>query len=155
MPLYTLWNSGTPGELAADVLQCTGANVVIATGSLTVALLLTRWTKSWGRALRGNGGILLIRTPVTDSLLGAHDLYNDPTHKWAYNHGVLLTIMKEQGFAEVLFRDERPVPYKLLNWLRLGLFQMTSRLVNAVLISTGLSPVRVWSTSGWFIGRNS
>lgn len=40
MPLYTLWETATPGELARDVLICTGVNIVIATASLAVGLLL-------------------------------------------------------------------------------------------------------------------
>lgn len=40
MPLYTLWNEGTPAAVAFDVLQCSTANVAIAFVSLVVAMVL-------------------------------------------------------------------------------------------------------------------
>ena len=46
MPLYTLWSYGTPSALILDVLQCTGANTVIALGALAVAIILTG-TQAW------------------------------------------------------------------------------------------------------------
>lgn len=57
MPLYTLWRTGSPQELVADVLICTAANIVIATASLVAALLLTtRMT----RPARASLGVLVI-----------------------------------------------------------------------------------------------
>lgn len=42
MPLYTLWKTGSHWEIISDVLQCTSANIVIATGSLIAGLLIAR-----------------------------------------------------------------------------------------------------------------
>lgn len=39
MPLYTLWRTGTPGEIVIAAVHCTGGDVLIATASLVVALL--------------------------------------------------------------------------------------------------------------------
>lgn len=39
MPLYTLWRTGTAGEIVVAALHCTGGDVLIATASLLVALL--------------------------------------------------------------------------------------------------------------------
>lgn len=42
MPLYTLWETGTPREIAFAALHCTGGDVLIALSSLAAALLLGR-----------------------------------------------------------------------------------------------------------------
>lgn len=39
MPLYTLWRTGTPGEITFAALHCTLGDVLIAACSLVVALL--------------------------------------------------------------------------------------------------------------------
>lgn len=40
MPLYTLWAEATVWGLAADVVACTGANMVIASASLLIAAVI-------------------------------------------------------------------------------------------------------------------
>ena len=99
-----------------------------------------------------NGGGLIVRTPFTDSILGAYDLGNDPTHKWAANSGVIEAFFYEAGFSRVVVKDERPVPYKWLNYLRLGIFHVAKTLANLYLIALGFGPLRVWSRSGYVIG---
>ncbi len=42
MPLYTLWSTATALQLAANVVQCTGVNMVIALVSLLVAMAVAR-----------------------------------------------------------------------------------------------------------------
>ena len=39
MPLYTLWRTGTWGEIAFAVAHCTGGDILIALSSLMIALL--------------------------------------------------------------------------------------------------------------------
>lgn len=95
----------------------------------------------------------MLRTPVTDSLVGPHDLFNDFTHRWAANSGVVEGLLRQAGFSSVIFRDERPVPYKPSNWVRLALFKGASVLTNLWLIVLGFPPKRVWSASGWYICR--
>lgn len=46
MPLYTLWETGTPGAIVFAVLHCSGGDVLIALGALAGALLVLgdrRW----------------------------------------------------------------------------------------------------------------
>jgi SAM-dependent methyltransferase len=105
-------------------------------------------------ALR-SGGMLIVRMPVTDSLLGAHDLHADFTHKWALNSGILAGMLRQGGFSSVIFKDERPVPYKLINVIRLGLFHVASFLTNLWFRLLGFPPRVVWSTSGWYIAKKS
>jgi hypothetical protein len=40
LPLYTIWTTGTAGQIAFAVLHCTAGDVLIATLSLVVALAL-------------------------------------------------------------------------------------------------------------------
>lgn len=40
LPLYTIWSTGTLGELAFAVLHCTGGDILIALSTLTAALVL-------------------------------------------------------------------------------------------------------------------
>lgn len=107
---------------------------------------------SYYQALR-SGGILIIRSPITDSLLCANDLYNDITHKWAGNYKILESLLVQQGFTNVIFKDERPVPYKLINWIRLGVFYFAKSITNLWLVLLGFPPRSVWSTSGWYFAR--
>jgi hypothetical protein len=41
MPLYTLWQSGTAGEIFFAVIHCTGGDVIIAAVSLVLAILIS------------------------------------------------------------------------------------------------------------------
>lgn len=46
LPLYTLWTTGTPGEKAFAVVHCTAGDLMIATLTLLVALVMfatSRW----------------------------------------------------------------------------------------------------------------
>jgi hypothetical protein len=48
MPLYTIWWTGTWGEIVFAVLHCTGGDILIALSSLMLALLVTgrgRWPR--------------------------------------------------------------------------------------------------------------
>lgn len=40
MPLYTLWETGSPSEIAFAALHCTGGDILIAMGTLLAALFL-------------------------------------------------------------------------------------------------------------------
>ena len=42
LPLYTLWRTGTPGEIAFALIHCTGGNVLITTMTLAAAVALAR-----------------------------------------------------------------------------------------------------------------
>ena len=49
MPLYTLWQTGTPGQVTLAVVHCTAGDVLIAAAALAGSLLLfgsTGWAKS-------------------------------------------------------------------------------------------------------------
>jgi hypothetical protein len=42
LPLYTLWRSGTPREIAFAIFHCTGGDVLITTATFTAAVALAR-----------------------------------------------------------------------------------------------------------------
>lgn len=108
--------------------------------------------KNCFNALNKNG-TLIIRTPVTDSILGPRDLYNDPTHKWAVNSQVLIQILRQIGFRENILKDERPVPYKLVNMFRLFLFYILKTITNIYYKALGFGPFKVWSSSVFLISK--
>ena len=49
LPLYTIWSTGMLREKAFSLAHCTTGDVLIATSSLIVALILTR-AREWPRA---------------------------------------------------------------------------------------------------------
>jgi hypothetical protein len=49
MPLYTLWETGSPGEIVFAAIHCTGGDILIATSALLPALFLFgsgRWPEA-------------------------------------------------------------------------------------------------------------
>lgn len=52
VPLYTLWVTGSPGEIAYAVLHCTVGDVMIAGACLLVSLLVLG-RSAWPRARFG------------------------------------------------------------------------------------------------------
>jgi hypothetical protein len=52
LPLYTIWMSGSRSEQAFAVIHCTGGDLLIALGSLAVALLLAG-SPAWPRRAFG------------------------------------------------------------------------------------------------------
>jgi hypothetical protein len=49
MPLYTLWETGSPGEIVFAAIHCTGGDILIATSALLAALFLFgsgRWPEA-------------------------------------------------------------------------------------------------------------
>ena len=45
LPLYTIWKTGSTGETVFAAAHCTGGDILIATASLVLALLL--WGRGW------------------------------------------------------------------------------------------------------------
>lgn len=99
------------------------------------------------------GGLFIARMPVTDSLMGTYDLYNDFTHKWSAHAGVIAHIIGLSGFSDVQIKDERPVLYKPLNYIRLVVFKILSTLHNLYLSLLGFPKLTIWSRSAYFIAR--
>lgn len=58
LPLYTIWREGTPREIAFALLHCTAGDVLIAAGSLELAVLLAG--AGWPQASRNQVAVLAI-----------------------------------------------------------------------------------------------
>jgi SAM-dependent methyltransferase len=97
------------------------------------------------------GGKLIARMPITDNIMGTYDLYNDLTHKWSANSNCIVTLFELAGYSKVVVKDERPVLYKPLNYLRLLIFKFLSNIHNAYLKLLGFSGYKLWSKSAYFI----
>lgn len=59
LPLYAIWRTGTPGELAFAVVHCTGGDILIAFSSLLLSLVLTG-SDEWPRRRFGQVAALAV-----------------------------------------------------------------------------------------------
>jgi len=98
------------------------------------------------------GGVLVLRTPSADGPFGAHDAWNDLTHRWVMTSEVLEAVLEMMGFNHVAILDERPQPYNLVNTLRAAVFVAARACASAAVFALGLTPPRVWSRSMWGVG---
>lgn len=84
MPLYTLWKTGTPGEILFAAVHCTGGDVLIATGTLLIALLFVG--SGWPRTRPARS-----RVPTIAIVLGlGYTIYSEWLNivvraAWAYS----------------------------------------------------------------------
>ncbi len=60
LPLYTIWNAGTRGEIAFAVVHCTAGDVLIALSTLGLALVITRSSESADWNLLAVGGLTMV-----------------------------------------------------------------------------------------------
>ena len=113
---------------------------------------LIRYLESCFNALKDEGHIIL-RMPCCDGPFGARDRYNDLTHETGFTSGVAEGLLRMAGFREVVILDERPQPYKLVNYLRLFCYIAFTRVSNLFLKFIGLGAPKVWTTSMWVVGK--
>jgi len=59
MPLYTLWQTGTPGAIAFAAIHCTGGDILIALSSIVLALFLVG-TAQWPAERHVSVGVLTL-----------------------------------------------------------------------------------------------
>jgi len=104
------------------------------------------------RALRP-GGKLICRTPCADGPFGSHDRHNDLTHRWGMTSGAASQLFRLAGFSsdQVAVVGEAPVPYKLVNRLRLWLYKLTTGVLGAYLELCGIGAPRIWTRSMWIV----
>jgi len=99
------------------------------------------------------GGMLICRTPSADGPFGSHDRYNDLTHRWAMTSSAACQLFCLAGFspAQLTVLGEAPVPYKLVNRLRLWLYRLTTAVLGAYLELCGIGAPSIWTRSMWII----
>lgn len=110
-----------------------------------------RFVESCLQALKP-GGLLLIRTCCADGIMGAHDVFNDITHKWGMTCSVLQHLLEMTGFTKVEILDERPQAYNFVNSVRAAVFPVARCIMSGLLFCLGLMPPRIWSSSMWGVG---
>jgi len=98
------------------------------------------------------GGVFVLRTPSADGPFGAHDAWNDLTHRWVMTSEVLEAVLEMMGFNDVAVLDERPQPYNLVNTCRMAVFMAARACASVAVFSLGLTPPTVWSRSMWGVG---
>lgn len=98
-------------------------------------------------------GCIILRVPSSDGPFGARDRYNDITHETGFTSLVAEGLLLMVGFRQVTILDERPQPYKLVNYLRLLAYIGFTRMANLLLKFIGLGAPRVWTTSMWVAGK--
>ena len=100
MPLYTIWEAATVLEQIADVVQCTGANVVIALGSLVLAMVVAR-NRSWPMRRYAQVGILACGFAVGYTFFSEW-LNVQVRHTWAYSDLMPVLPVTGTGLAPVI-----------------------------------------------------
>jgi uncharacterized membrane protein YciS (DUF1049 family) len=83
LPLYTLWNEGTPSAIGFAVVHCTMGDVLIAALSLTAALILVGY-KQWPRERFLPVALLAVTIGVSYTVFSE---WNNTvvTRAWAYS----------------------------------------------------------------------
>jgi 2-polyprenyl-3-methyl-5-hydroxy-6-metoxy-1,4-benzoquinol methylase len=95
------------------------------------------------------GGLMVIQCPCADGFSGAHDIYNDYTHKWGASSNMLSQLLYTVGFQKVLILDptlpQFPASAKRKFFLR---SRKVSRQVTALFLRLlGVRVPQVWANS--------
>ncbi len=84
------------------------------------------------------GGILIIKTPNAESILGSRYLYSDFTHELAFTKRSLQEILILTGFNKIEFQETKPIPHGLVSFFRLILWKVVRNFIKVyILIETG------------------
>ena len=97
------------------------------------------------------GGMLFIRTPCANSLLGNKDIFNDFSHKWAATSGVLKQLLSVMGFCKIDTFGEHPNIKMRFGLLRVILFQFARFAATVFLKFLGQKPPKIWTSSMWAV----
>jgi len=98
------------------------------------------------------GGVLILRAPCGDGPFGAHDAWNDLTHKWGMTSNLIRALLEMNGFERVVTLDERPQPTGIIEILRWLVFFPSKVCASAMCIGLGLRPPTIWTRSMICIG---
>jgi 2-polyprenyl-3-methyl-5-hydroxy-6-metoxy-1,4-benzoquinol methylase len=101
------------------------------------------------------GGVLVLRTPCAEGPFAGTAVFNDFTHEWAATSGVLRDVLAIAGFSAVVISDDGPVPYNLVNWVRLVAFRTTCAVGRFWGNFTGLGCPTIWTPNMWAIAKKS
>lgn len=100
LPLYTIWLTGTPGELAFAAVHCTGGDILITLGTLMLSLCLfgsADWPGS--RARRVLGGTVVFGVAYT---VFSEWLNIEVREAWAYRDLMPVVPLIDAGLSPIL-----------------------------------------------------
>lgn len=100
MPLYTLWETGTPSEIVFAALHCTGGDILIALASVTLALFLAgqaSWPQSGTRPVIAVTVILGLSYTLFSEWLNI-----EIRQSWAYRNSMPVIPLVDAGLTPVL-----------------------------------------------------
>lgn len=114
LPLYTLWQTGTAGQIAFAVLHCTAGDVAIAAAALALALVVAG---SSGWPARRFGAVL----GCCVAFGAAYTIYSEylnvaVRHVWAYS--ALMPVLPGLGTGLAPLVQWIVVPTAALIWVR-------------------------------------
>ena len=94
-------------------------------------------------------GLLLLRCPCADGFTGAHDVFNDMTHRWGATSVVIRQMLQAIGFQRIELVDLAVprFPRTLRSKVRARQIAMTRGLTRFWLRLLGLQPPTIWSNS--------
>lgn len=101
MPLYTLWDTGSAGEIVFAAVHCTGGDILIAMTTLLIPLLIfgVGWPQDW---------IVVKRVIVSTMILGVgytvfSEWLNIVVRKaWAYSELMPVVPIIDTGLSPLL-----------------------------------------------------
>lgn len=116
MPLYTIWQTGTPGQLAYAALHCTAGDILIGLSTLLVALAVlgpTRWPSEARFAVLSTTVPLGLIYTIFSEWLNI-----DVRHAWAYGARMPVIPILHTGLSPVLQWLVLPVAASVWAWRR-------------------------------------
>ena len=132
LPFYTLWNTGTAGEIAYAVIHCTGGDVLIG---VYVALISTSVVRSGLFQVRGGWQFLMLFIPLALAYTVFSEWLNVSVVKsWTYSDVMPLIPPLGTGLTPIL----QWVIVPLLTWASAD--QAIRQLLSASRTRQGASP---------------
>jgi hypothetical protein len=114
MPLYTLWQTGSPRDIAIAALHCAGTDVLIAAAALVTALVLSRATE-WPQRRFGAVAAVTLTFGVGYTVLSEY-VNTVVRSAWAYSDRMPTVPWLGTGLAPLA--QWIVVPGLALAWLR-------------------------------------
>jgi hypothetical protein len=100
MPLYTLWETGSPSEIAFAALHCTGGDILIALASIMLALFLVgraSWPQVDSRRIIAVAVVLGLSYTLFSEWLNI-----EIRQSWAYRDIMPVVPLVDAGLSPVL-----------------------------------------------------
>jgi hypothetical protein len=100
LPLYTIWETGTPSELVFAAVHCTGGDILIALSSVMLALFLAG-DRAW--PVRGFGRVAALTVAIGLSYTVFSEWLNiEIREAWAYRDIMPVVPLIDAGLSPVM-----------------------------------------------------